>query len=122
MTTCDRIPLSFKTRCEGNIYRHMVLAIRHENVWGSLGMSRRSDLMYKSLNFKSLLDLIEDFKISYAKNFHSLITCYVGLPFPHDKSSDKPVKWRAIKIKIHKNSSDNIKYIIDEFIANLYLY
>ena len=109
MNGVDRVPLSFKSRCQGEIYRHIVLAIRFEDRWGAVGISRRGNLMFKGLNFSTLGDLVLDFSSCYAESFHDLLTCYVGMPFSHDKSSECPVKWRAMKVHILQNSSAAIK-------------
>ena len=47
----DRVPVSFTSECQGNIYRHIVLLIHHEGLFGALGLSRRKDLMDKPLTF-----------------------------------------------------------------------
>ena len=112
MKDIDRVPLSFKSKCQGSIHRHMVLAIRYGNKWGALGISRRSDLMYKDLKYLSLAELILDFEQAYKKSFHNLMTAYVGLPFSHDRSTDNPVKWRAQKIHVHQNERKNIESVL----------
>jgi hypothetical protein len=48
----DRFPLSFRTVFNRNIYNHVVLAVYHNGYYGSIGMSRRKDLMDKPLVFK----------------------------------------------------------------------
>ena len=48
----DRFPISFKSTFMGNTHRHVVLGIYHNGRYGSIGMSRRYDLMYKPLIFK----------------------------------------------------------------------
>eukprot|EP01039_Chlorochromonas_danica_P020449 gene20449-24971_t len=37
----QRLPLSFESKCEGHLYKHIVLAVCGEGKWGSLGISRR---------------------------------------------------------------------------------
>ena len=67
----DRFPVSFKSRlnnCSKSIHRHMVLVIRYQNKYGAIGISRRSNLMWKNLNFNSLSDLIHS-KIMLLKRF-----------------------------------------------------
>ena len=48
----DRFPISFKSSFLGNTHRHVVLGVYHNGYYGSIGMSRRRDLMYKPLIFK----------------------------------------------------------------------
>ena len=115
MKGVDRVPLSFKSKCQGSIHRHMVLAIRYNGKWGALGISRRGDLMSKDLKYSSLGELVLDYNQAYRKSFHNLLTVYVGLPFSHDKSTDNPVKWRAQKVHIYKNDEENIVSVLDAY-------
>ena len=48
----QRFCISFKTSFKGHIYRHVVLGVHHKSTYGALGMSRRTDLMYKSMEYK----------------------------------------------------------------------
>lgn len=43
------LAISFKSECFGNIYRHIVLAVRSGDRWGCIGLSRKFDLMNKPL-------------------------------------------------------------------------
>ena len=97
-----RVPISFKSSADGNVYRHIVLAIAQNSKWGALGISRRDSLMYKDMRFSSLSDLILEFKSSYAACGHELLKVYVGLPFLHDPT-DGPIKWRALKLDVTDN-------------------
>jgi hypothetical protein len=74
MKDLDRIPVGFKTCVHGASYRHIVLAIRHRpsKLWGAVGLSRRPELMFKELRFDSLAALLEDFKLSYERWWHTL--------------------------------------------------
>jgi hypothetical protein len=93
-------PLSFKTRVSSSIYRHIVLAVVHNHMWGSLGISRCESLMFKDLTFKSLADLVNDFKSSYEAVLHDVLKVYVGAPFCHDSAD--PVQWRALKLRMDR--------------------
>ena len=115
MKGVDRVPLSFKSKCQGAIHRHMVLAVRYNNNWGALGISRRGNLMFKDLKYSSLAELVLDFDQAYRKSYHNLLTAYVGLPFSHDISKDNPVKWRAEKIHIYKNERGNIESALSDY-------
>jgi hypothetical protein len=84
----------------------MVLAVRVNGLWGAIGISRRENLMYKEAVFRSLSDLVVDYRDSYKMCFHSLCAVYAGLPFAHGKRTDSPVKWRAIKVKILTDEHD----------------
>ena len=54
----ERFTLSFKTVFNGHTHRHVVLGISHGGHYGALGMSRRTDLMYKPLEFKVGLEAL----------------------------------------------------------------
>lgn len=45
--------------------RHIVLGIHCSGKYGALGLSRRKTLMYKPLVYRSLMDLIQEYKTSY---------------------------------------------------------
>lgn len=105
LTEVDRVPLSFKSKCEGSYYRHIVLAVRAENKWGALGISRRNTLMHKKLRYSCLFDLVKDFKDSYALNGHKLVKTYLGLPFSRALFSDIPIKWKYLRLSM-KNEEE----------------
>lgn len=52
MLGVERFPISFKSVFNGNVHRHVVLGIYYSGRWGTIGMSRREELMYKPLIFK----------------------------------------------------------------------
>lgn len=56
----------------GVTHRHIVLAVRLEEKWGAIGISRRDCLMKKKINFDSLTDLIREFESSYVSG-----TCFM---------------------------------------------
>ena len=49
----------------GATHRHIVLALKHEDNWGAIGISRRQNLMDKTIEFKTLAELIRDYELSY---------------------------------------------------------
>ena len=61
----ERFPLSFKSRFGGRSARHVVLGVYHGGMYGSLGMSRRDTLAYKSLQFDSLSALVTSFEVCF---------------------------------------------------------
>jgi hypothetical protein len=95
-------PLSFKSQVNGQVYRHIVLAVTTGNKqWGALGISRCDTLQYKPLTYSSLAALVSDYKASYEDVCHELQKVYVGLPFGKDAhSSSAPVKWRALTLSM----------------------
>jgi hypothetical protein len=97
----DRLPLSFKSKMKsGAVHRHIVLALRYQDKWGALGISRRDTLMYKPLVFDSLGQLIWEYKNCYEKCYHVLLKAYVGLPLPKDTFVSAPIKWRALQLRL----------------------
>lgn len=102
MKEVDRVPMSFKSKFEGKIYRHIVLAVRESDKWGALGISRRGSLMNKPMKYATLSELAMDYWQSYRECFHRLVNVYMGLPFSHETYSDTPIRWRAIKVRMNK--------------------
>lgn len=120
MSDLVRIPISFKTKfIHGSIHRHIVLAIRYQGKWGAVGISRRNNLMNKDITFSSLSELVQEYKKSYEQCLHKLITIYLGLPLPHDKFTDQPIKWKATKISIAENSDSSIEQKVNQFTGNM---
>ena len=96
-----RIPVSFKTRVEGHVHRHIVLAVQHipSGRFGALGLSRRSELMFKDLSYPSLSALLEDFSDAYGKWWHEVLKIWVGLPASHQPFDKTPVCWRFRSVR-----------------------
>lgn len=57
-----------------------MLVIHHmpSNKWGALGISRRSELMYKEMSYDSLADLVLDYKQGYEQWWHKLLKASIG--------------------------------------------
>nr|XP_022333693.1 vasohibin-2-like isoform X1 [Crassostrea virginica] len=98
----ERFPLSFKSVFGGNVHRHVVLGIYYAGSYGTIGMSRREDLMYKPLTFKSLSDLVFDYEKSYNKFMHDVKKVKVGMPVPHDSHSYEFINWKAVTVSPNK--------------------
>ena len=52
LTKTQRFSISFKSDFHGTSYRHVVLGVLSQSLYGALGMSRRRDLMFKPLQYK----------------------------------------------------------------------
>eukprot|EP01041_Mallomonas_annulata_P003191 gene3191-6295_t len=115
----DRIPISFKSRMNESIHRHIVLAIRHNNKWGAIGISRRTNLMNKDIHFDSVKELIDNYIESYQTVNHRLIKVYLGLPFSHDIFCDTPVKWRVLHLKLYPYDEMKITRELNMFCHNM---
>lgn len=115
----QRLPLSFESKCEGHLYKHIVLAVCCEGKWGSLGISRRSTLMDKPLTFPSLWSLIEEFESSYQAVGHSLSLVAPGAPMPHDfYSADMPILWKALRLRLGSKQSTLSKLDLEKFLQS----
>lgn len=101
MPGIERFPISFKTSFNGNYHRHVVLGIYHAGKFGSIGMSRRDDLAYKALTFKSLSDLVFDFHGSYKSYWHTVKKTKVGSPISHDPHSFEQIAWKTLHLKMN---------------------
>lgn len=72
LTSLERFPISFKTQFSGHCFHHVVLGVYCNGRYGSLGMSRRQDLMDKPLTHRTLGDLVAEFENSYRRYQHTL--------------------------------------------------
>ncbi|KPI86813.1 hypothetical protein ABL78_4137 [Leptomonas seymouri] len=101
----DRIPLSFKSEAKGNTYRHIVLILRTRftpSLYGALGLSRKTTLMYKPMVFRSLFDVVMDYNREYAALGHKLVDIKLGIPITHDEHSRLEPCWRFIAFKLNR--------------------
>eukprot|EP00761_Pharyngomonas_kirbyi_P010264 gb/GECH01010283.1/.p1 GENE.gb/GECH01010283.1/~~gb/GECH01010283.1/.p1 ORF type:complete len:299 (+),score=52.23 gb/GECH01010283.1/:1-897(+) len=113
----DRIPVCFRSVVSHHSYRHVVLAVRHGDRFGSVGLSRKEELYYKPLVFQTLSDLIADFKAAYEKNGHVLASVTVGLPLSHDSTSGEPVCWKLPAYSILRHGWDAVARAIDRTVS-----
>ena len=77
----------------------IVLALKHNNKWGSVGLSRRRELYYKDLVYDSLAELLLEYKRSYERVFHTLRRVKVGLPVPHEQNPGEIICWGYVSVK-----------------------
>ncbi|XP_041105267.1 tubulinyl-Tyr carboxypeptidase 2-like [Polyodon spathula] len=96
LTSVERFPISFKTQFSGNYFHHVVLGVYCNGRYGSLGMSRRPDLMDKPLTFRTLSELIFEFEDSYRKYLHTVKKVKIGLYVPHDPHVFQPIEWKYL--------------------------
>jgi hypothetical protein len=76
--------------------RHIVLAVRIEGKWGALGLSRKSTLEHKPLEFSSLAALIADYRTEYERLHHTIRRFSVGLPITLDDHSTEHAFWTCL--------------------------
>jgi len=115
-----RLPISFKTECDGSTYRHIVLGVyAHTGMnargvasahasqsssnngtwaWGALGISRRKTLMFKELEHPTLSSLVREYKTSYEGSWHRVLKVYLGLPFAYEESDASRIQWRCLTV------------------------
>jgi len=115
LTAVNRFPIGFKSKRNGKYHYHIVLGVAHRSMYGSMGISRRKDLMDKPLNFKSLTSLLENFQLSYAKNGHELLKVRLGKFVTHNIHSMERIQWRCTSINYHKLTSDERYKKIETF-------
>jgi hypothetical protein len=112
-------PLSFKSSVQGHVYRHIVLAVKaRDDMWGALGISRSDKLMYKDIKFKSMGELINEFKLSYESVCHELLKVYVGLPFCTEVQASGPIRWRALKLNLQTQAACDVEVATSQFVKN----
>jgi len=106
----ERFNISFKTRFNSIVYRHIVLGVKYGPNYGALGLSRRTDLADKPLNGKydRLSKLIDDYMQAYKNYGHTVLRVKIGLPIVHDLKSFLTINWKAIVIL--PNKTDRIEY------------
>ncbi|XP_014352063.1 tubulinyl-Tyr carboxypeptidase 2 [Latimeria chalumnae] len=109
LTSVERFPISFKTQFSGSYFHHVVLGVYCNGRYGSLGMSRRADLMDKPLAFRTLSDLIFDFEDSYKKYLHSVKKVKIGLYVPHDPHSFQPIEWKHLVLNAGKMRQEEMR-------------
>lgn len=105
----DRFTIRFKSQFGNTVHRHIVLGIYHNSSYGAVGLSRRKTLMYKPLTFKSLGDLILDFKDSYAACCHKLKKVKLSLPITTDIHTVDTIMWNHFVLNVTNLSDGEIK-------------
>ncbi|CAM9342891.1 unnamed protein product [Chrysoparadoxa australica] len=112
----ERYPVSFKSTVGDQVYRHVVLALHDTKTgkWGSLGLSRRSALMYKELQHPSLSALVANFNRSYTACWHELQSCSIGLPLPHDASCNEAVVWEAARVQVAGEAWEDVSLQVEK--------
>ncbi|MBN3314985.1 VASH2 protein, partial [Atractosteus spatula] len=109
LTSVERFPISFKTQFSGNYFHHVVLGVYCNGRYGSLGMSRRADLMDKPLVFRTLSELVFDFEESYRRYLHTVKKVKIGLYVPHDPHVFQPIEWKYLVLNSSKVSREDMR-------------
>ncbi|XP_027274505.1 tubulinyl-Tyr carboxypeptidase 2 isoform X7 [Cricetulus griseus] len=115
----ERFPISFKTYFSGNYFHHVVLGIYCNGYYGSLGMSRRAELMDKPLTFRTLSDLVFDFEDSYKKYLHTVKKVKIGLYVPHEPHSFQPIEWKQLVLNVSKMLRSDIRKELEKYARDM---
>lgn len=108
--TTERFVITFHTEMNQVVYKHVVLGVCHNKLYGSLGLSRKDNLMYKHVKFESLYALIDEFIRCYSSHDHQgivlylrvVLKVYIGLPINRDEYSNVPIVWKHHCFLVHK--------------------
>ncbi|CAM4689050.1 unnamed protein product [Leuciscus chuanchicus] len=109
LTSVERFPISFKTQFSGHHFHHVVLGVYCNGRYGTLGMSRRADLMDRSLSFRTLSELVFDFEDSYRRYQHTMKKIKIGLYVPHNPHVFQPIEWNYLVINACKQGHEDTR-------------
>ncbi|XP_067097938.1 tubulinyl-Tyr carboxypeptidase 2 [Osmerus mordax] len=109
LTSLERFPISFKTQFSGHHFHHVVLGVYCNGRYGTLGMSRRQDLMDKPLTFRTLGELVADFEDSYRRYQHTLKKVKIGLYVPHDPHVFQPIEWKYLVLNAGRLGQEEMR-------------
>lgn len=109
MLTVERFPISFKTQFSGSHFRHIVLGIHSGGRFGALGISRRVDLMFKPLKYRTLADLLQEFQTAYKGYWHTLRKVKIGQYVSHDPHSVEQIEWKHSVLDVEKLSKEELR-------------
>ncbi|XP_053191754.1 tubulinyl-Tyr carboxypeptidase 1 [Scomber japonicus] len=109
MPGVERFPLSFKSHFSGNHFYHIVLGVHSGGRFGALGMSRREDLMFKPLEFRTLMDLVQEYEGAYRNYWHTLRKVKIGQYVSHDPHSVEQIEWKHSILDVDKLTKEELR-------------
>lgn len=109
ISTLERFPISFKTQFSGGCFRHIVLGLYCNGYFGAVGISRREDLMYKPLHYRTLSDLLVDFQEAYTRCWHTLRKVKIGPFVSHDPHSVEQIDWKHSVVDVQELSAEGLR-------------
>lgn len=109
MPGVERFPLSFQSHFSGNHFHHIVLGVHSGGRFGALGMSRREDLMFKPLEFKTLMDLVQEYEGAYRGYWHTLRKVRIGQYVSHDPHSVEQIEWKHSILDVDKLTKEELR-------------
>lgn len=96
-----------------------MLGIYCNGYYGSLGMSRRAELMDKPLTFRTLSDLVFDFEDSYKKYLHTVKKVKIGLYVPHEPHSFQPIEWKQLVLNVSKMLRADVRKELEKYARDM---
>ncbi|KAF3701295.1 Vasohibin-1 [Channa argus] len=121
MPGVERFPLSFKSQFSGNHFHHIVLGLHIGGRFGALGMSRREDLMFKRLEFRTLMDLVQEFDGAYRGYWHTLRKVKIGQYVSHDPHSVEQIEWKHSILDLDKLTKEELRKELDRHTRDMRL-
>ncbi|XP_032355688.1 tubulinyl-Tyr carboxypeptidase 1 [Etheostoma spectabile] len=109
MPGVERFPLSFQSQFSGNNFHHIVLGVHIGGRFGALGISRREDLMFKPLEFRTLMDLVQEFEGAYRGYWHTLRKVRIGQYVSHDPHSVEQIEWKHSILDVDKLTKEELR-------------
>ncbi|TNN52306.1 Vasohibin-1 [Liparis tanakae] len=109
MPGVERFPLSFQSQFSGNHFHHIVLGVHSGGRFGALGISRRDDLMFKALEFRTLTDLVQEFEGAYRGYWHTLRKVRIGQYVSHDAHSVEQIEWKHSVLDVDKMTKEELR-------------
>lgn len=121
MAGLERFPISFKTHFSGNFFRHIVLGVHCAGRFGALGISRRDDLMYKPLAFRTLGELVAEYEEAYRRCWHTLKKVKIGQYVSHDPHSVEQIEWKHSVLDVDKLDHEELRKELDRHARDMRL-
>lgn len=109
MPGVERFPLSFQSQFSGNHFHHIVLGVHSGGRFGALGISRREDLMFKPLELRTLMDLVQEFEGAYRGYWHTLRKVRIGQYVSHDPHSVEQIEWKHSILDVEKLTKEELR-------------
>ena len=117
----DRFGIFFETSMANRVYRHIVCLMRFKGRFGVLGLSRKSDLFYKPLNYFSASEIIREYILSYSKYGHKVQLINISLPISHDSQCKDVPMWNFLTLDLIKQSLDDSMRKVDRYMNEVTL-
>jgi tubulinyl-Tyr carboxypeptidase len=122
ISSLEKFTIGFKTSSNRNIHRHVVLGVYDHSTgfFGCLGTSRRSDLAYKPLKYKTLSELIQDYISTYMIYLHKVKRVRIGLPINNSNRSYESIPWNGCTI--YPCSNSDWEKLVEKHSRNIRIY